>query len=74
MAFGPEQGLAVLDRLRDEPSLARYHLLPSVRGDFLVKLGRLEEARTEFARAAGLAQNVRERELLLARAEAAGRQ
>jgi predicted RNA polymerase sigma factor len=68
MAFGPQAGLAMVDRLCEETSLARYHLLPSVRGDLLEKLGRSEEARAEFERAASLTQNERERELLLARA------
>jgi RNA polymerase sigma-70 factor (ECF subfamily) len=68
MASGPAAGLAIVDTLRSERSLANYHLLPSVRGDFLVKLGRLEEARPEFERAASLTRNVREREFLLARA------
>ena len=72
MAFGPEAGLDVIDALRDEPLLARYHLLPSVRGDLLEKLGRLPEARAEFERAASLTANVRERTLLLARAAACG--
>src|SRR5580704_7038818 len=67
MAEGPAAGLAIIDVLRSEPSLAGYHLLPSVRGDLLAKLGRLEEARVEFERAAGLARNLRERELLLNR-------
>ncbi len=70
MAYGPAVGLDLLDRLLDEPALAGYHLLPSVRGDLLAKLGRLTEARSEFARAATLTQNVRERELLLTRAQA----
>jgi len=70
MAFGPAAGLAVVDTLVKEPSLADYHLLPSVRGDFLFKLGRLDEARTEFERAASMTKNARERELLLARAAA----
>lgn len=70
MAYGPAVGLELLDRLRDEPVLAGYHLLPSVRGDLLAKLGRVAEARSEFARAATLTQNVRERELLLTRAQA----
>jgi predicted RNA polymerase sigma factor len=69
MAFGPEAGLAVVDRLLDEPALAAYHLLPSVRGDLLARLGRADEARTEFRRAAGLTRNERERALLLERAE-----
>ncbi|MGE0868322.1 MAG: RNA polymerase sigma factor [Kofleriaceae bacterium] len=69
MAFGPAAGLEIVDQLIDEPSLAGYHLLPSVRGDLLIKLGRLAEARGELERAAALTRNVRERELLLARAE-----
>jgi len=68
MASGPAAGLELVDRLVDEPALRGYHLLPSVRGDFLKKLGRLEEARTEFERAAAITQNVRERNLLLDRA------
>jgi RNA polymerase sigma-70 factor (ECF subfamily) len=68
MASGPAAGLALVDALRSDPSLQDYHLLPSVRGDFLAKLGRQAEAREEFARAASLTRNVRERELLLARA------
>jgi len=68
MAYGPEEGLELVDALADEPALSTYHLLPSVRGDFLMKLGRRREARTEFARAAYLTQNARERALLLARA------
>jgi RNA polymerase sigma factor (sigma-70 family) len=72
MAFGPQAGLAIVDALADEPILARYHLLPSVRGDLLAKLGRGEEARAEFARAAAMTKNARERELLLARAAAEG--
>jgi RNA polymerase sigma factor (sigma-70 family) len=68
MADGPQAGLDIVDRLTDEPTLKRYHLLPSVRGDFLVKLGRHEEARTEFERAAALATNQRERDLMLKRA------
>ena len=71
MASGPAAGLALVDKLLTEPSLKSYHLLPSVRGDLLKKLGRLDEARVEFERAADLTENVRERELLLARAEAA---
>ena len=70
MAYGPEAALEVVDSLADEPALRSYHLLPSVRGDLLVKLGRNEEARVEFERAARLTKNVRERELLLARAAA----
>lgn len=68
MAEGPQAGLALVDELADEPSLADYHLLPSVRGDLLVKLGRLAEARSEFERAAALTRNERERSLLLGRA------
>ena len=68
MAFGPEAGLALVDRLTSEPSLQNYHLLPSVRGDLLKKLSRFDEARAEFDRAAALTRNVRERELLLERA------
>lgn len=68
MASGPEAGLELVDRLMDEPALRGYHLLPSVRGDLLRKLGRVEEARAEFERAAAIAQNARERILLLERA------
>ena len=68
MADGPAAGLAIADALQDEPALAGYHLLPSVRADLLAKLGRLEEARAELLRAAGLTRNVRERRLLEARA------
>jgi RNA polymerase sigma-70 factor (ECF subfamily) len=74
MAFGPQAGLDLLDALSGERSLENYHLLPSVRGDFLEKLGRFAEARTEFARAASLTRNARERELLLERAAACARQ
>jgi RNA polymerase sigma-70 factor (ECF subfamily) len=70
MAFGPEAGLTHVDRLLDEPTLSGYHLLPSVRGDLLAKLGRSEEARAEFERAASLTANDAERDLLLARAVA----
>ncbi len=70
MAFGPAAGLEIVDALEREPSLRSYHLLPSVRGDLLVRLGRLDEARGQFDRAAGLTNNLRERELLRARAEA----
>ena len=70
MASGPEPALAIVDRLVDEPTLQRYHFLPTVRGDLLAKLGRAEEARTEFERAANLTQNARERDLLLQRARA----
>jgi predicted RNA polymerase sigma factor len=68
MAFGPEAGLELVDSLADEPAFRSYHLLPSVRGDFLVRLGRLSEARDEFVRASELCDNDRERELLLSRA------
>ncbi|MEX0762020.1 MAG: RNA polymerase sigma factor [Dehalococcoidia bacterium] len=68
MAFGPAAGLEVVDKLMPEKSLKNYHLLPSVRGDFLFKLGRFDEARAEFDRAASMTMNVRERELLLGRA------
>jgi RNA polymerase sigma factor (sigma-70 family) len=68
MAFGPRAGLRLVDRLLEEPSLKHYHLLPSVRGDLLGKLGRDREAAGEFKRAAALTQNERERELLLGRA------
>jgi RNA polymerase sigma factor (sigma-70 family) len=72
MAFGPAEGLALTDELLAEPSLKNYHLLPSVRGDLLFKLGRLSEARSEFERAAGLTRNARERTLLLERAARCG--
>jgi predicted RNA polymerase sigma factor len=68
MAFGPEAGLQIVEPLRNEPSLRSYHLLPSVFGDFYFKLGRFKEARAEFQRAAAMAQNARDRELLLKRA------
>lgn len=69
MAFGPQAGLDLVDALTAEPMLRDYHLLPSVRGDFLFKLGRIEEARVEFEHAAALTQNARERALLLNRAQ-----
>ena len=72
MAFGPAAGLAIVDRLTSEPSLEGYHLLPTVRGDFLAKLGRKAEARAELERAAALTRNTSERELLLERAAALG--
>jgi RNA polymerase sigma factor (sigma-70 family) len=72
MAFGPAAGLDAVDELASEPALASYHLLPSVRGDLLFKLGRLGEARAEFERAAALTRNVREQRLLLDRAAACG--
>jgi predicted RNA polymerase sigma factor len=68
MAQGPQAGLELVDKLLDEPAMRGYHLLPSVRADLLVKVGRLDEARKEFERAASLTRNARERELLLARA------
>jgi RNA polymerase sigma factor (sigma-70 family) len=68
MAYGPEAGLALLDQMEGLPALSGYHLLPSVRGDLLHKLGRSEEAKAEFARAATMTQNERERALLLDRA------
>ena len=73
MAFGPAAGLALVDELVSEPLLKGYHLLPGVRGDLLAKLGRLDEARAELERAASLARNARERELLLGRAAACAR-
>ena len=72
MAYGPEAGLLLVDQLADLPALRDYHLLPSVRGDLLSRLGRQEEARTEFARAARLAGNERERTLLSKRARDLG--
>jgi RNA polymerase sigma-70 factor (ECF subfamily) len=68
MAYGPAAGLRLVEELSSEPSLEKYHLLPSVRGDLLLKLGRLSEARPEFEHAASLTRNARERELLLGRA------
>jgi predicted RNA polymerase sigma factor len=73
MAFGPAAGLSIVDELTDEPSLKSYHLLPSVRGDFLFKLERFDEARVEFERAASLTRNARERALLLERVAACDR-
>jgi len=70
MAFGPQAGLDLADALLAEPALKNYHLLPSVRGDFLWKLGRMDEARAEFERAAALTRNAREQALLLERARA----
>jgi RNA polymerase sigma factor (sigma-70 family) len=72
MAFGPAAGLELVNALTAEPSLKNYHLLPTVRGDLLNKLGRFDEARLEFKRAALLTHNARERELLLGRARACG--
>jgi RNA polymerase sigma factor (sigma-70 family) len=72
MAFGPEAGLELLERIKNEPELSNYHLLPSVRGDLLEKAGRHEEATSEFRKAAGLTRNEQEKELLLRRAEGDG--
>jgi len=68
MAFGPQAGLDLVDALKEDPALKDYHLLPSVRGDLLKKLGRIDEARVEFERAASLTRNAKERELLMKRA------
>jgi predicted RNA polymerase sigma factor len=68
MAFGPAAGLEIVDGLASEPALSGYHLLPTVRGELLQRLGRDAEARTEFERAAELTRNDRERDLLRARA------
>src|SRR2546423_7448418 len=73
MAFGPAAGLEIADALRSEPALTNYHLLPTVRGDFLAKLGRFDEARAEFERAAALTRNARDRDLLRARAAGCAR-
>jgi len=73
MAFGPDQALELVDALLTEPALSSYHLLPSVRGDLLERLGRRDKARAEFERAASMAQNSRERALLLDRARACER-
>jgi predicted RNA polymerase sigma factor len=70
MVHGPQAGLDLVEALATNPSLARYHLLPSVRADLLLKLGRTTEARTQFDLAASLTQNTRERALLLSRAAA----
>ena len=72
MAVGPAAGLEIVDAIASEPAMRQYHLLPSVRGDLLSKLGRAAEARAEFERAAGLTRNSRERQLLLERARTAG--
>ena len=74
MAFGPAAGLELIDAIADDPALAGYHLLPSVRGDLLAKLGRFAEARKELEHAATLTHNERERSLLLDRARACGRE
>jgi RNA polymerase sigma-70 factor (ECF subfamily) len=73
MAFGPAEGLALVEALADHPALKAYHRLPSVRGDLLEKLGRCDEARAEFERAASMTRNDRERTLLLERAAKAAR-
>jgi len=73
MSFGPQADLELVDALTSEPSLKGYHLLPSVRGDLLAKLGRFDEAHKEFERAASLTRNGRERTLLLERAAACAR-
>jgi predicted RNA polymerase sigma factor len=73
MAFGPAAGLEIADALTSEPALEGYHLLPAVRGDFLTKLGRFDEARAELERAASLTRNARERDLLIERAESCAR-
>ena len=73
MAEGPAAGLALVDALIAEPSLAGYHLLPSVRGELLARLGRFDEAGAELARAASITRNERERRLLLDRAAACAR-
>ena len=73
MAEGPQAGLGIIDALNSEPALARYHLLPSVRGDILKRLGRYDEARAEFERAAALTANASERNLALERAAACAR-
>ena len=70
MAYGPAGGLEIVDALAGRAGAARYHLLPSVRGDLLAKLGRLDEARAEFERAAALTRNERERAVFRARADA----
>jgi len=72
MCSGPVAGLALVEALVDEPALKNYHLLPAVRGDLLKKLGRIEEARSEFERAASITRNAREKNLLLERARECG--
>ena len=72
MAKGPAEALTMVDRLSSEPSLKDYHLLPSVRGDLLEKLGRVDEARAEFAKAAEMTENEKERALLRRRVKALG--
>jgi predicted RNA polymerase sigma factor len=73
MASGPAAALNLVDAIASDPVLKNYHLLPSVRGDLLVKLGRFNEARPEFERAASLTRNARERDMLIERARDAGR-
>jgi len=73
MAWGPAEGLRLIDALREEPALRDYPLLPGARADLLAKLGRHDEARAEFERAAGLTKNARQREMLLERAAACAR-
>jgi predicted RNA polymerase sigma factor len=73
IAEGPAAGLAILDEIAGDPALKNYHLLPGVRADLLRKLGRVDEARAEFERAAALTQNSRERDFLLSRAAACAR-
>jgi predicted RNA polymerase sigma factor len=68
MAFGPEEGLKLIDALKNDPALKNYHRLPAARGDLLHKLNRFDEARAEFERAASLTRNARERALLRKRA------
>ena len=70
MAYGPQPALEIVDALAAERSLEAYHLLPVVRGDLLFRLGRMDEARAEFERAASLTRNARERQMMLARAAA----
>jgi len=70
MAYGPAEALLLVDDLSEDPALRDYHLLPTVRGDLLLKLGRIGEAKAEIEKAAGMATNARERDLLLARAAA----
>jgi predicted RNA polymerase sigma factor len=72
MALGPQAGLELVNPLLSDPALRSYHLLPSVRGDLLRKLGRMDEARAEFERAASITRNLRERDLLLERARSCG--
>ena len=72
MASGPQAGLDLVEPLRSDPVLKTYHLLPSVRGELLARLGRLDEARAEFRHAASLTHNARERELLLSKSSPTG--